>query len=200
MRPAARGVLFVAALMLCGCVHEARRGTLPKACSGVPGDFRTPDDGGRGAVAAHAPGAPGERYVAKYKPPTSHVVPLLLVFDERRDHVYMHTAPEGWLSHPAFEHAQQHAYWGEVSGDRYYHIPFLDKCSLQAMLEAPIDLRAPPGGLLFVQFTAPFCSECRQLTEAVRAEIARHPEVGFRWVQIEVPAEVGRLRPDKSDD
>jgi len=97
------------------------------------------------------------------------------------------------LTNPAFVQVEKEAYWGEVVDNRYYQVPQLDKCSQAAMLSEPISFRAPPNGIMFMQFLAPSCSECTQLTQAIEAFVAQNPQMPVRWVQVTVPNSVGKL-------
>jgi hypothetical protein len=98
------------------------------------------------------------------------------------------------LNDPIFAQAEKEAYWGEVTDGTFYSVPWLDKCSQASMLREPFSFRAPPGGLLFVQYLAPACDECDKLTTAISGVILAHPELPVRWARIRVPGNIGSLK------
>jgi len=148
--------------------------------------------------ATHGPGAQGQpvALTAVARPPVSllgGVVPLLYVYGPDGEYVSGRHAYEKLLTNPTFVQVEKEAYWGEVVDNRYYQVPQLDKCSQAAMLSEPISFRAPPNGIMFMQFLAPSCSECTQLTQAIEAFVAQNPQMPVRWVQVTVPNSVGKL-------
>ncbi|HET7845013.1 MAG TPA: hypothetical protein VFL14_12740 [Xanthomonadales bacterium] len=178
--------VVLACTLLAGCV--APRGRLAPECTGVPGDFRTP------AASVAGDGEPVPRVVrAVARPYSADVIPLVYVFDDEARYVF--AMDRKVLSDPIFAHAEKHGFWLEGG---YGFIPDLDKCSLSSMLEAPVDVRAAPGGLSFVQFRMPGCAECAQVTAAIEALRVAHPEIPVRWLVIDVPKSIGKLRPDRS--
>jgi len=188
-----KAIASALALLLTGCL-SAPIGALGDECSGVPGDFRTP--------ATNAPTDPSDstaevvRLTARARPATSSVIPLLYVYDENADHVFRNTEPGEVLTAAIFEAMEREAYWGELVDDQFYRVPWLDKCSQASMVSIPLDFRAPRGGLLFVQFETQQCDECDAIATAIRDVTAAHPALPVRWIRIDVPRNVGRLRRD----
>ena len=130
------------------------------------------------------------------RPATSEVIPLLYVFDDHGVHVTEGRALADKLSAPAFRKVEREAYWGEVVEGSYYMIPWLDACSQASMLHDPLSFRAPGGGLLFVQYLAPACTECADITMAIQEVIDANPMLPVRWVRISVSPEIGTLTSD----
>ncbi len=156
---------------------------LPLECSGVPSDPGVPDAGDRADPATHGPGASGEPVSLRVvkRPFGFKSMPPLYVFDsEARAVLERHE----WLKDEAFAVAWRSAYWGELVDGEYFSIPSLAACELMEAVGRPIGLRAPEGGLLFVQFVSSRCRNCRQLSEAIAQVVADHPQLPFRWVQI----------------
>lgn len=157
-----------------------------------------PAGGDVAAHATHGPAGTGKpvELTAIARPATGNVIPLLYVFDDGGRHVTSGEPLADKLASPAFRKAEQQAYWGEFSGGRYDRIPWLDACSQASMMREPLSFRAPAGGLLFVQYVAPLCSECIGLGSAIRNLIDANPALPVRWVRITVPANIGSLTSD----
>lgn len=189
-------VLSMLACMLTACLI-APVGALPPGCSGVPSDPDTPRMPADTRI-THGPGGSGEPILlrAVKRPPGGEVViPWLYVYDDAGVHVSSsHPLYPRYLSDPVFERVERSAYWGEVVDTTFYLVPELDSCSQAAMVEPPLSFEAPRGGLLFVQFVAPGCEDCIEVTAAIEGVIAAHPTLPVRWVRIDVPREVGVLR------
>jgi len=187
-------LILCIAVLLQACA-SAPRGALPASCSGVPGDLRTPGGGDAIVPPTHGPAGTGHaiELTAIARPATSDFIPLLYVFDDRGAHVVSGTPLAAKLTASAFRKVEAEAYWGEVSGDSYYQIPWLDACSQASMLREPLSFRAPVGGLLFVQYVAPLCSECAGLAIAIQGVIDANPALPVRWVRISVPPDIGSL-------
>ncbi len=181
---------------LLGACASVERGVLPKSCSGVPGDQRVPSGGDAPAPATHGPAATGKlvELTAIARPATSEVIPLLYVYDDHGVNVTEGHPLARMLMAPAFRKVEREAYWGEVSGGGYYRVPWLDACSQASMLRDPLLFRAPAGGLLFVQYLSPICSECTSIATAIHGVINANPALPVRWVRISVPPEIGSLQ------
>ncbi len=193
----AGATLVLGLALLSACALTMPAGTLAPECTGVPGDFRTPGPAMTAGQATYGPGSSGqiEQQVAIAKPATSTAIPLLYVFDETGDYVHASTR-SGVLSSAALLKADQEAYWSEVAENRFYQIPWLDKCSQASMLREPFNFRAPKGGFLFVQYIAVNCDECALLTGAIRQLITTHPDIPLRWVQVQVSGGIGHVRKE----
>ena len=201
-RTASRSLLLAAlagAALLSGCARVAPMGTPPPGCSGIPGDPDLPQGGAANpstsVLTENVPtGNVPIELVAIARPSSSQVIPLLYVFDDRAQRVMLGTPTAKVLTDSIFAQVEAEAYWAEVEGGQYYRIPWLDACSQASMLKEPLSFRAPPGGLLFIQYLASSCTECERLTSAIRGVIATNPAVPVRWVRIRVPVGVGRLK------
>ncbi len=185
--------LFAIALSLAACA-SAPVGRYPSGCTGVPGDQRTPaGEQETGVAATHGPGAAGvvERHQATRRPLGTTQIPPLYVYDDTGADVH---APEHVLlrTEPALITADREGYWGEVVDDRYYRVPWAGRCSQASMFAEPMDFRAPPGGLAFIEYRSPGCVECVGIEAAITRLIAAHPELPVRWVQVEVGPSIGR--------
>jgi hypothetical protein len=148
-------------------------------------------------AATHGPGAPGrplELQAVARPPALSPVIPLLYVYDADGDYVSAYHSLAKILTDAAFEQVAKEAYWGEIADNHWYWIPWLDKCSQAAMLKESVSFRAPPDGIMFMQFLAPFCSECTRITTAVEDFIAKNPKMPVRWVRVSVPGSIGSLK------
>jgi hypothetical protein len=193
MRPLALPVAFLA-LLLAGCT--APLGQRPDGCSGVPGDGRTPVVD----AAATTTGDPAE-LTAVARPFSAEAIPLLYVYDDRARGVQAWSETGSrYLRDPAFAKAEEEAYWLEAVDDQAMWVHTADKCSIASMLAEPFDFRAPPGGLHFVQFIPPGCRQCGDITAAIRAVRAAHPDLPTRWTRIAVPKTIGRVSDDNEDD
>lgn len=183
------------ALLLQACA-SAPRGVLPDSCSGVSGDLRLPTGGDAIVPATHGPATAGRaiELTAIARPATSEFIPLLYVFDDRGEHVHAGTPHAETLTASAFRKVEAEAYWAEVSGGGFWRVPWLDTCAQASMLREPLSFRAPAGGLLFVQYLAPLCSECVGLTIAIQGVIDANPTMPVRWVRINVPPGIGSLQ------
>ena len=192
-----RPLLLSIALLVCGC-SVAPVGTLPRECSGVPGDFRTPNAMLEPGAATHGPGTNGQpvelNAVARPWPGLGGAIPLLYIYDPVGDYVFGSHSYEKLLTDPAFVQVENEAYWGEIVDNRYYLVPQLDKCSQASLLGAPISFRAPPKGIMFMQYLTSGCTECAHLTKAIEDFIASNPDMPVRWVRVSVPGSIGSLR------
>jgi hypothetical protein len=186
-------LFLAAALAACASVE---RGVRPKSCSGVPGDLRVPNGGDVLAPATHGPGATGRpvELTAIARPATSEVIPLLYVYDDQGVNVTEGHPLARMLMAPAFRKVEREAYWNEVTGSGYYRVPWLDACSQASMLPEPISFHAPAGGLLFVQYLSPICSQCAGIATAIHGVIGANPTLPVRWVRISVPPQIGSLK------
>jgi hypothetical protein len=187
-----RASLLLVALDLSACA-VAPVGRLPANCSGVPGDLRSPS-----ASASRAAGEEDYRQhpfvlTAVARPATSNTIPLLYAFDDAGAFVTDSHPYAKLLDDPAFVQVRKEAFWLEAEGDGMYWIPWLDKCSQASMLDRDLDFRAPPSGILFVQYVAWNCAQCDALTGAVTRFIEARPDMQVRWVQVRVPGSVGRV-------
>jgi hypothetical protein len=115
------------------------------------------------------------------------------MFDDNANHVFAGSLSSRGIEAEVFMQAEKERYWGEIVGDRFYLIPWLDKCSQSSMLEHAVDFRAPESGLLFVQFVAPGCGRCAEVSDAIRAAIVANPSMPVRWIEVSVPRSVGRV-------
>jgi hypothetical protein len=197
MKKSTTVLLMLLACSMVGCSLQAPRGKLPPECSGIPGDFRTPKAMFEPGSATHGPGAPGhpiELQAVARPPELSSVIPLLYVYDPDGAYVSANHPLSEILTDPAFVQVGQEAYWGEIADGRYYLVPQLDKCSQAAMLKESVSFRAPPEGIMFMQFLAPFCSECTRITTAIEHFIAKNPDMPVRWVRVNVPGSIGSLK------
>src|SRR5215470_17657372 len=91
--------------VMSACTLQAPRGELPPECSGVPGDFRTPNALFEPGAATHGPGAPGrpiELQAVARPPELSSVIPLLYVYDPDGDYVSANHSLSKILIDPAF--------------------------------------------------------------------------------------------------
>jgi len=191
----ARVILSVLLAALAGC-RLAPVGTYPPECSGVPGDFRTPNATLLPGAPTHGPGALGQPVAlsAVARPPyLGGVIPLLYIYGPESEYVSGTHAYKKLLTDPVFDQVEKEAYWGEIVDNRFYLVPQLDKCSQAAMVRTPISFRAPPDGILFMQFLAPSCAECGQLTRAIEDFITQNPQMPVRWVRVSVPSNIGTL-------
>jgi hypothetical protein len=181
--------------MLLGSCTSLPFGKLPAECSGVPGDFRTPGGMLAPGKATHGPGADGKviELTAVARPLGSTMIPLLYIYGPDAENLFGNHPYADLLKDPAFVQVEAEAYWGEIVDNAYYRVPWLDKCSQAAMLEPGVSFRAPPEGILFMQFQTAFCSECRRITRAIDAFIASNPDMPVRWVRVSVPGRVGAL-------
>lgn len=187
---------FVFALVLSSC-SQLPAGKMPPECSGVPGDFRTPNAFLQPGSATHGPGAPGRpiELQAIARPPFgSTVIPLLYVYGPEGEYVVGRHPYSTKLTDPAFVQVEKEAYWGEIVDNRYYQVPQFDKCSQAAMLGPDVSFLAPAQGIMFMQFLAPFCSECGRVTSAIEGFIANNPRMPVRWIRVSVPGSIGVLK------
>jgi len=183
------------ASLLFGC-GTAPRGRLPADCSGVPGDFHTPDTSLRPGDATHGPGTQGRpvELEAVARPPSRNsVIPLLYIYGPQGEYVVDTHPYAKLLKDPAFVQVRKEAYWGEVVDSSYYQVPWLDKCSQAAMLGRDVSFVAPPKGILFMQFVPPSCAECDRLTKAIDDFTQQNPAMLVRWVRVIVPRSIGAL-------
>ncbi|QQP96184.1 hypothetical protein [Lysobacter enzymogenes] len=206
MRKAAAMVLLMT--LLAGCAHS-RSDAYPDAgppvavsgCSGIPSDPTAPAGYVRAGPATHGPGAPGVPAQLGQQRPLGRAerVPPLYVFDSRASMVHWKDGrdpeasevPLEWMKELEFGEAERAGYWGEFVDGRIYRIPSFGPCELAQALPAPIELAAPPGGLLFLQFVSPRCRDCARLSRAIQRTIARHPQLPVRWVQVQSRTRVG---------
>jgi hypothetical protein len=196
-RTASRSLLLAAlagAALLSGCALVAPMGVPPPGCSGIPSDPDLPQGGEANPSTSVPTGNVPIELVAIARPCSSQIIPLLYVFDDQAQRVMLGTPPAKVLTDSVFAQVEAEAYWAEVEGGQYYRIPWLDACSQASMLKEPLSFRAPPGGLLFIQYLASSCKECERLTSAIRGVIAANPAAPVRWVRIRVPVGVGRLK------
>jgi len=192
-----RAISAILVTFMGACSIYSSRDNLPEECSGVPGDLAAPTQRIADPPATHGPGLAGkpEHLTAIAKPHASDVIPLLYVFDETGGYVSSWQRNSSLLSGDLFVQAENDAFWYEIVGDAGYQIPELDRCSIASMLSEPFSFRAPPGGLLFVQLLAPRCTECDALGSAIESVLRFNPDMSVRWVKINVPRNIGRLRP-----
>lgn len=172
-------------------------GKRPLECSGAPGDFRTPNATLESGAATHGPNTPGQpvelRAIARPSAALGAVIPLLYIYGPEGEYVSGAHAYEKLLASPTFAQVEKESYWGSIEGNHYYQIPWLDKCSQAAMLSEQISFRAPQNGIMFMQFLAQSCTECKQLTRAIEAFIVQNPQMLVRWIRVSVPSSVGTL-------
>lgn len=183
-------------VLLVGC---ASTGRYAAECSGVPGDFRTPNASAQPDIPTHGPGGTGEpvEITAKAKPPWGiRSIPPLYVYDADAAHVDRLHPMSRLLTHPALQEADERAFWGEVVDGGFYLVPELDKCSQATMLEQSVSFKAPTDGLLFMQYTAPDCVQCQAVSIAISELIQSNPELPVRWVKVTVPRSIGRVIAD----
>jgi hypothetical protein len=187
---------FTLVLLMIGC-SAAPRGRMPAGCSGVPGDQRLPGSEAPLPAPTHGPMGSSEpiELTADARPFSSSQIPLLYIYDEGAGQVMVGEGKGKLLTDPAFMQVQQEAYWSEIDSGAFYRVPWLDKCSVASMVSGEINFHAPAGGLLFVQFLTPKCSECDRLTNAVQLVLSQNPELSVRWIRITVPRSVGHLTP-----
>ena len=199
MRKTGIAVLLMAALA--ACAHSRPDAGAPAAasgCSGIPSDPTAPAGFVRAGPATHGPGAQGVPAQLRLQRPTQDAerLPPLYVFDasagmvrewDGRDPATS-DIPLEWRQEPEFKAADEAGYRGEVVDGQFYRVPWLGPCDLAQMLPAPVQLAAPPGGLLFLQFIAPRCRDCERLSQAIERTIARHPQLPVRWVQVQTGA------------
>ncbi|QWF15568.1 hypothetical protein [Lysobacter capsici] len=127
--------------------------------------------------------------MASLSPGKDRSVPPLYIFGAGGEHITEPVAENTWWSDdPTFERLRDEAYWGEVVDRQFYRVPWLGQCEIGRLLPHAEPMRAPPGGLLFLQFLTPGCAQCGDATAAIQRLVAAHPELPVRWVQIEVPA------------
>lgn len=191
-------VILCAGLVLltgAGCALQTARAELPPGCSGVPGDFATPGGTVTDDVPTLGPRGVGRpvALTARARPPGGDTIPLLHVFGPAAEPVVRGHAMAALLGAPVFLQAEREAYWGEIVDGAFHRVPVLDKCSIAVMLDATTDFRAPPQGLLFVQFIVPDCDECTRITRAIQTVIDANPQLAVRWLQVTVPGSVGKL-------
>ncbi len=191
----ASSVLLVGsgAFLLAGC---ASTGRYAAECSGVPGDFRTPNASAQPGIPTHGPGGTGEpvEITAKAKPPWGiGSIPPLYVFDADAAHVNGLHPLSRLLEQPVFRQAEEQAFWGELVGESFHLVPELDACSQAAMLESGISFKAPPDGLLFMQYTTPGCVQCQAVSVAISELIESNPGLPVRWIKVTVPRSIGRV-------
>ena len=189
------GCWLASALFLSSC-SQLPVGKLAPECSGVPGDFRTPNASLEPGTVTHGPGASGhpvELPVIARPPLGTTVIPLLYVYGPEGEYVVGRHPYSAKLLDPAFVQVEKEAYWGEIVDNRYYQVPQLDKCSQAAMLGSGVSFLAPPKGIMFMQFLPPSCSECEQITSAIEGFVANNPEMPVRWVRVSVPTSIGVL-------
>jgi len=115
------------------------------------------------------------------------------VYDSDGNYVSADHPQSKALTDPAFVQVTKEGYWGEIVGNRWYWVPHLDKCSQAAMLKESVSFRAPPEGIMFMQFLTSGCPECARITSAIEAFIAKNPEMPIRWVRVSVPGSIGSL-------
>lgn len=186
--------VFALSTLLLGCA-TAPQGKLPAGCSGVFGDFRTPNPALAPGETTHGEGAAGQPVeLTAVARPRADMIPLLYIFGPDGEYVDLSHPYSSLLADPAFVQVTHEAYWGEAVDSSFYWVPFLDKCSQASMFDVPIGFRAPPNGILFMQYVARSCRECEQITHAIERFIASNPGVPVRWVIASVPARVGTLR------
>jgi hypothetical protein len=193
MKSRCRLLLAVLCIAFSGCVSVAPMGRLSKACTGVPGDGRSPNPTNMPAVPTHGPGAVGKpvEMEAVARPATSYNIPLLYVFDSTANPV--HAESSDMLQGSVFAKADAEAYWSEFVGDSFYLVPWLDKCSQASMVKEPLSFAAPPGGLLFMQFITDNCDECARISAAIEGVVSGNPQLQVRWVRVRVSSRVGTL-------
>ena len=180
-------------MAISGCVSVAPRGKLSGACTGVPGDARSPDSINtlEATTQGTGDGAKPIELEAVARPATSSDIPLLYVFDSSENPV--HARSSELLQNPVFERADAEAYWSEIVDEAFYLVPWLDKCSQASMVNEPLSFAAPAGGLLFMQFTTDHCRECAQISTAIEGVIRHNPQLKFRWVRVRVSSRIGNL-------
>lgn len=199
------GVPQIASMMLllallAGCVWPAPRGKMPPECSGIPGDDTPPLSALPAGIATHGPGGSGQvvELVARARPGWGSPIPLLYVFDDAGRFETRFRNPRTLVVDPVFLAAEQSAYWYEGVDDGVYQVPELGQCEIAAVLGTAIPLRAPAGGLLFLQFVVPdTCAECGEITDAIERLVGANPSMPVRWVRVMVPRSVGKLRVDE---
>lgn len=120
-------------------------------------------------------------------------LPGLYVFGPQGEFVSGLHRPDPRLADPAFRRAEETAFWSELVDGHIYHVPWLDPCSIDAMVGVPLGFRAPEDGLLFVQLVGDDCRVCRSIDAAIETVLAEHPELPVRWVKINVPARFARI-------
>ncbi|MEH6417596.1 hypothetical protein [Pseudomonas sp. CGJS7] len=202
MHKSMAAVLAVCAAV--GCAHVGADAEddfeTPPGCSGVPGDFRTPDAARRADPPTHGPGtlATPARIKLRREAVRWKELPPLYVFDPDGARVYSLSGhdptrddiPLEWLRQAPFDRAEAVSYWGEVVDNQFYLVPEFDTCELIAALDQPLGTSAPPRGLLFLQYVSRDCRSCDELSRAIEQVIGAHPDRPFRWVQIESPVPV----------
>lgn len=197
--PTADRMLFgplvaVVILLLSGCVLQPRYGVYPAGCSGVPGDDTPPPWNKVADAVTHGPAGTGvivEHTAVSGPPwPWTGSVPPLYVFDDEGNFETRFRNRDTLLLDPAFVEAEAEAYWVEVVGDAGYQVPDFTACDIAAMLGQAPSFRAPPGGLLFVQFVTEECDACDGVERAIDALVALHPDLPVRWMRVRLPAAV----------
>jgi hypothetical protein len=184
---------FALSTLLLGCA-TAPEGKLPPGCSGVPGDFHTPNPALAPGQAMHKEGILGRAVeLTAGARPRANMIPLLYIFGPDGEYVDLVHRYSPLLRDPAFVQAAHEAYWGEAIDSSFYWVPFLDKCAQASMFDVPIGFKAPPNGILFMQYIAPSCRECEQITKAIEGFMASNPGMPVRWVRASVPRAVGTL-------
>lgn len=175
--------VLVVSVSMSGCATVGSSGSTPD-CIGIPGESAI--DADRVDPATHAPGAPGEPVTVRAvkRPFGLETLPPLYVHGPQAERIGRAHTDHDWLQDPMFAAAEQSAYWGEVVDGHFFSVPSVGTCELAEMLGGPIGMRAPDGGLLFVQFVSPDCPDCARLSEAIGWVIAEHPQNAFRWVRV----------------
>jgi hypothetical protein len=177
------------AALLAGCTAVAPRVGMSPECSGIPGDPAHPNPELSSEPATHGPGAAGTPELLKAVRQVEFMthLPGLYVFGPEGEYVSRLHRPDKRLMDTAFDRAEEAAYWSELVDGHIFHVPWLDPCSIDSMVEAPMSFRAPADGLLFVQLLGEGCQECRAIEAAIDSVVIKHPQLAVRWVQIEVP-------------
>ncbi|NUO76695.1 MAG: hypothetical protein HOQ32_11870 [Lysobacter sp.] len=173
------------AVSLSGCATVGDAASTP-GCLGIPGEFAAVEGTDRADPATHGPGAPGAPVTVRAirQPFGIDVLPPLYVYGPQAEPIGRAHTDHDWLKDPSFAAAEQSAYWGELVDGHFFSVPDVGDCELAEMLGGPIGLRAPEGGLLFVQFVSSDCPDCARLSEAIGRVIAEHPQNAFRWVRV----------------
>ena len=190
-RPWTRLLAAAVVLLSSAVVHAA----LPSPCTGVPGDLRLPDRPTPAVPAAtHGPGVVEPkpvRLAATGGQPHRNVilhmgVPMLYVHDDKGGYANTLGRRNPALDDPIFEEIAKSAFWGEVEDERFWSIPDMSPCDQTQFLGADFDFRAPPSGLLFVQFDIADCAACAKVDAAIERTIATHPDLPVRWVKFDL--------------
>jgi hypothetical protein len=191
MREGACAAAIALAFVLGGCA--GRSDVRSAGCSGVPGELVNPNAADSPA-ATHGPGvaAPAPlRIAATGGTPFRHArvlssLPMLYAYDDAGRYAMDLVHVDDAIRDPLLEQAAQHAFWGEVSGGSYYSIPWFSTCDQQNLLGGDFVFRAPPRGVLLVQYRLHDCAACDRIDAAIERAIAAHPDVAYRWIQFDL--------------